>query len=139
LQDFLADLGLGAVADEFGGCAATTDVLLEGAEEFSVRFAAVDVTDLSLSANIELGAGRAVIDGGCIGVDIIRGEWFIAAGDVEGRELCFVVAVEDFTLWHTGILGSFGESTFDSVCIEVPKMRAKAFIVGFMVDNTAFV
>jgi hypothetical protein len=73
LQDFLADLGLGSVADEFGGCAATTDVLLEGAEEFSVRFAAVDVTDLSLSANIELGAGRAVIDGGCVGVDIIRG------------------------------------------------------------------
>ena len=122
MQDFLADLGLGAVADEFGGCAATTDVLLEGAEEFSVRFAAVDVTDLSLSADIELGASRSVIDGRCIRVNIVGGKWFIAAGDVEGWELCFVVAVQDFALWHAGILGSFCKSTFDSVSIEVPKM-----------------
>jgi hypothetical protein len=139
LQYLLADFGLCVVTDEFGGCTAAADVLLECAEKFTVGFAAVDITDLCLGADVELSTGGAVVDSGRVGVHIVGGEGFIASGDVEGRELSFVVAMEDFALWHAGILRSFGKSTFHSVRTEVAEVGAKAFIVGFTVNDSVLV
>jgi hypothetical protein len=61
------------------------------------------------------------------------------ASGLEGRELSLVVAVEDLALWHLSILRGFGKSASDSVSIEVTKVWAKLFKVGFMLDDAAFV
>jgi hypothetical protein len=90
---------------EFGGGAAASEVFLGHAEEFAVGFATIGVTDLGLSANIELSAGRSVVNGGCVRVDIVRGNGFVASEDIEGWELCFMVSLQYFTLGHTSILG----------------------------------
>jgi hypothetical protein len=57
LQCLFAYLGLGAVANELGGCTAASDVFLECAEEFTIGFASVGVANLGLGTNIELGSG----------------------------------------------------------------------------------
>ena len=89
----MANFGLGTVADQFSGGASTSDVFLEGAEELAICFTTIDVTDMGLGADIELGARGTVVDGRRIRVDIVSGNRFIATEDVEGRELCLMMPV----------------------------------------------
>ena len=52
LQCLFTYLGLGAVANEFGGRTATSDIFLECAEEFAIGFASIGVANLGLGADI---------------------------------------------------------------------------------------
>ncbi len=84
---------MSAVTDEFGRGATAADVFLECAEEFAICFASICITNLCLGADLKLGAGRSVVNGGCVRVDVVRGNGFVATEDIESWELCFVVSL----------------------------------------------
>jgi hypothetical protein len=138
-EGLLANLGLGAVAKELGGGAAASDVFLERAEKFTVGFATVGVTDLGLSADVELGTGSAVVNGRCVRVDVVRGDGFVASEDIEGRELCLMVSLQYFALWHTGVLCCLGEGTFNDVRRKVAEEASKPRVIRLALNSGSFV
>jgi hypothetical protein len=98
LQHFLADLRLSAVADELGGCTATLYVFLQCTEELAVSFASVNVSYLCLGTDVELSSCRTIIDGGCVGVDIVCCDRLVASDDIKSGVLCLMMLVEYFAL-----------------------------------------
>jgi hypothetical protein len=82
LEYLLTEFGLGVVTDELGGSTAASYVLLKGAEEFSVGFTTIYVTDLCLGTDVELGTRGTIVNSRCVRVDIVGSEWFVAACDI---------------------------------------------------------
>ena len=115
LQGLLADLGLSAVTDEFGWGAAAADIFLECAEEFAVCFASICITNLCLGADLKLGAGRSVVNGGCVRVDVVCSDGLVAAEDIESWELCFVVSLQELAVGHACVLRCLRKGTLDDV------------------------
>ncbi len=104
----------------------------------AVCFASICITYLCLGANVKLRAGRSVVNGGCVRVDVIRGDGFVATEDIEGWELCFVVSLQKLAVGHASILRCLCKGTFDGVGGQVSKELPKAWIVRLPLDGRPF-
>jgi hypothetical protein len=125
--------------DEFGWCTAASYVLLECAEEFTIVFASICITDLCLGADVELGSCRSVVNGRCVRVDVTRGYRFVATEDIKSWELCFVVSLQKVAVGHASLLRCFCKGTFDGVGGQVSKEWLKAWIIRLPLYGRPFV
>jgi hypothetical protein len=138
LECLFADLRLGAVTEEFSRGTAASYVVLQRAEELAIGLASIDVTNLGLGADIELSARGAVVDGGCVRVDVVSGNGFVATDDIEGWKLRFMVSLEDRAVGHAGMLCRFRKCAFNDLSREVTKEWAKTSIIRLAGNNRAF-
>ena len=116
VEDLVGDFGLSAVANEFVHGSAAAKVVLQGADEFAVRFHGVDVRNQCFNPNKDLGNCGAVVDGRGIGVDGICGNRLTSSMYVERREAGFEVLAEWHVFRGTGPAGSDIECALDGVC-----------------------
>ena len=104
-----------------------------------VCFASICVTNLCLGANVKLGAGRSIVNGGCVRVDVIRGDGFVATEDIESWELCLVMSLQELAVGHASVLRCFRKGTVDGVGGQVSKKSSEAWIVRFPLYDRPFV
>ena len=83
--DFVANLNLSTITDQFSHGSPITDVILKGVDELLVGFNSIYIHDVGLGANKKDSSCGAIVYSGNISIDNITGNRFIAAGNIEGR------------------------------------------------------
>jgi hypothetical protein len=82
VSNLMTSNGLTTVTDEFQGGTTLDDVIFQGVDKLFVGLNAIDVSDLSVSANKDNSSSGTIIDGWDIRIDIVTGNILLTAKDV---------------------------------------------------------